>query len=233
MGEKSGAKADQHRAQREQRLRVHRRREDDKGKGEDTDQCTEARHPVRVSAIDQPPRRHHEANNSAGCQQRREQSGGCDRKAEQLRTIGLQQNILHGEGGGAQAHADQAAHPGALPAHAIPGFRKALGHRLDLVGSATDFLPPQRGRGQEETDHRATLDHLDQLYLGEIGQDRTEDQRPAQQSQQQQDREECHDLRLLLGRRQIRGQRKARGLYRVDANAHHQEGHRGAGRPGP
>ena len=64
--------------------------------------------PVGVAPARQPPGRNREASQRAERQRSGEPGGLADAQAEHLAAEGLEQNVLHAEGRGAEAHAPPA-----------------------------------------------------------------------------------------------------------------------------
>ena len=189
---------------------------------------------MRVGAPCQRPRRDGETEQPAAGEQRRQQRGGTDREAEHLPAIRLQQHVLHGKAGGAEAQRQQPARPAALAAQHAPGIEEALvGPVREAAGGAARLLLPQGDAVQHEHQHAGALDHLDEAQLAEVGQQRAEAHRAGHHAHQQHQRQQDDHARMGLPRAEVGRQRQPGGLDRVHARADHEEGKRGRRRSHP
>ena len=105
--EQPAAEADQRRADPKQQHRVQRRREDHRGEGEHTRDRAEAGDPIRIGVASQGPCGKPEARQRAERKERGQRRGLADGEFENFGTVGLEQNVLHREGRGAERHRDK------------------------------------------------------------------------------------------------------------------------------
>jgi hypothetical protein len=114
--------------------------------------------------------------------------------------------------------------PAALRCEHLPGFAEGrVAHVLGGAGRIARLLLPQRGEVQDHRQERRTLDALDEANLGEMRQDRTEDQRRDHHAQHHHHAKQRDDLGMVGLRREIRRKRETGGLHRVQAGAHQEK----------
>ncbi len=120
------------------------------------------------------------------------------RQMQDLAAIGLEQNVLHAEGRGAETDDDQQPH-GARRRCCSSRHASRKSRARQIVRRArriARFLLPQRDEVQHHGDDGGALDHLDQLELGEIRQQHAEGERAARP---------CRSAASRRGRRRCAG----------------------------
>ncbi len=180
-------------------------------------------------AAAQPPGGEGEAEQRAERPERGQRGGRRDRQAEDLAAVGLQQDVLHREGGGAERDGGHDAQHPPLPQQVEKRVREARPGRRALVARhrVHPLLFPQRHEVEDQRQGRGALDDLDEADLAEIAQERAEYQRADRHSDEKHDVEQRHDPVALLRLRLVGGQRETRRLGHVKPEAGHHEG--GAG----
>ncbi len=134
MREQAAAESDQGDAKAEQRPRLKRRGQDHAGERDDADERAEARDAMGIGAVRQPPRSEHEARAAAERQHRGERRRHADRQMKDLSAIGLEQDVLHAEAGGAERGRDEApARPARRRRNRVQASRKRIGRAVDAA----------------------------------------------------------------------------------------------------
>jgi hypothetical protein len=166
--------------------------------------------------------------------QRGERRGRRDGEIQDLRAVGLEQDVLHGEGRRADPHRDEKPARAAAAAELAPGFGEGRAGPVEggARGSAR-LLLPERQDVEPHGGKRRALDDLDQAKLTEIFEQQAEEECARHGADEEHDVEQGDDARPRLRRGEVGGKREAGGLGGVQPGPGEEEGERRAGLPYP